>query len=130
MITEFHVGFAVRFAQRNPSRPPSPLFPYTTLFRSYRVLRDHPPVAWQDEPEVLGWPAGPGRPAQYLGLVLPGHGGVVAQHAVRSEERRVGKEGRRRARRVPLSETHGEPHVELGDHGLDVSRGAVALAHC
>ncbi|MEU6822525.1 cytochrome P450 [Streptomyces atriruber] len=26
----------------------------------YRVLRDHHPVAWQDEPEVLGWPAGPG----------------------------------------------------------------------
>nr|WP_031172125.1 cytochrome P450 [Streptomyces durhamensis] len=26
----------------------------------YRVLRDHHPVAWQQEPEVLGWPAGPG----------------------------------------------------------------------
>ncbi|MEU7580303.1 cytochrome P450 [Streptomyces sp. NPDC041068] len=26
----------------------------------YRVLRDHHPVAWQDEPGVLGWPAGPG----------------------------------------------------------------------
>ncbi|WP_406151596.1 cytochrome P450 [Streptomyces sp. NBC_01012] len=26
----------------------------------YRTLRDHHPVAWQDEPEVLGWPAGPG----------------------------------------------------------------------
>ncbi|PWI40912.1 cytochrome P450 [Streptomyces sp. ICBB 8177] len=26
----------------------------------YRLLRDHCPVAWQDEPEVLGWPAGPG----------------------------------------------------------------------
>ncbi|MEU2130258.1 cytochrome P450 [Streptomyces sp. NPDC018352] len=26
----------------------------------YRHLRDHHPVAWQDEPEVLGWPAGPG----------------------------------------------------------------------
>ncbi|MET8683049.1 cytochrome P450 [Streptomyces sp. NPDC004732] len=26
----------------------------------YRVLRDHHPVAWQGEPEVLGWPAGPG----------------------------------------------------------------------
>ncbi|MEU5686230.1 cytochrome P450 [Streptomyces venezuelae] len=26
----------------------------------YRVLRDHHPVAWQDEPAVLGWPAGPG----------------------------------------------------------------------
>ncbi|MGW2743068.1 cytochrome P450 [Streptomyces sp. NPDC001450] len=30
--------------------------PYT----DYRVLRDHHPVAWQAEPEVLGWPAGPG----------------------------------------------------------------------
>ncbi|WP_255947804.1 cytochrome P450 [Streptomyces odontomachi] len=26
----------------------------------YRQLRDHHPVAWQEEPEVLGWPAGPG----------------------------------------------------------------------
>ncbi|MFJ2092645.1 cytochrome P450 [Streptomyces sp. NPDC087901] len=26
----------------------------------YRRLRDHHPVAWQQEPEVLGWPAGPG----------------------------------------------------------------------
>ncbi|MGW2431322.1 cytochrome P450 [Streptomyces sp. NPDC001640] len=26
----------------------------------YRTLRDHHPVAWQEEPEVLGWPAGPG----------------------------------------------------------------------
>ncbi|MEW2512330.1 cytochrome P450 [Streptomyces sp. NPDC046870] len=26
----------------------------------YRVLRDHHPVAWQEETEVLGWPAGPG----------------------------------------------------------------------
>ncbi|MFB6440298.1 cytochrome P450 [Streptomyces sp. NPDC056411] len=27
---------------------------------AYRVLRDRHPVAWQEEPEVLGWPAGPG----------------------------------------------------------------------
>ncbi|MEU6098861.1 cytochrome P450 [Streptomyces sp. NPDC047079] len=27
---------------------------------AYRTLRDHHPVVWQDEPEVLGWPAGPG----------------------------------------------------------------------
>ncbi|MEV4194008.1 cytochrome P450 [Streptomyces toxytricini] len=26
----------------------------------YRLLRDHHPVAWQEEHEVLGWPAGPG----------------------------------------------------------------------
>ncbi|WP_326655831.1 cytochrome P450 [Streptomyces sp. NBC_00385] len=26
----------------------------------YRHLRDHDPVAWQEEPEVLGWSAGPG----------------------------------------------------------------------
>ncbi|WP_330241934.1 cytochrome P450 [Streptomyces sp. NBC_00525] len=26
----------------------------------YRRLRDHRPVAWQEEHEVLGWPAGPG----------------------------------------------------------------------
>ncbi|MFF4543800.1 cytochrome P450 [Streptomyces sp. NPDC001435] len=29
-------------------------------YDDYRVLRDHHPVARQDEPEVLGWPAGPG----------------------------------------------------------------------
>ncbi|MEU6551162.1 cytochrome P450 [Streptomyces sp. NPDC046915] len=29
-------------------------------YADYRVLRDRHPVAWQDEPEVLGWPAGPG----------------------------------------------------------------------
>ncbi|MFF5188331.1 cytochrome P450 [Streptomyces sp. NPDC000345] len=29
-------------------------------YGAYRVLRDHHPVAWQPEPEVLGWPAGPG----------------------------------------------------------------------
>ncbi|MFE6741839.1 cytochrome P450 [Streptomyces tubercidicus] len=27
---------------------------------AYRLLRDRHPVAWQEEPEVLGWPAGPG----------------------------------------------------------------------
>lgn len=27
---------------------------------AYRLLRDRYPVAWQEEPEVLGWPAGPG----------------------------------------------------------------------
>ncbi|QFU85829.1 cytochrome P450 [Amycolatopsis sp. YIM 10] len=27
---------------------------------AFRELRDTAPVAWQDEPEVLGWPAGPG----------------------------------------------------------------------
>lgn len=26
----------------------------------YGYLRDHHPVAWQEEPEVLGWPTGPG----------------------------------------------------------------------
>ncbi|MFF9346448.1 cytochrome P450 [Streptomyces sp. NPDC014734] len=26
----------------------------------YRRLRDHHPVAWQEEPTVFGWPAGPG----------------------------------------------------------------------
>jgi len=29
-------------------------------YADYRVLRDHHPVAWQEEAEVLGWPAGPG----------------------------------------------------------------------
>ncbi|MFJ4799535.1 cytochrome P450 [Streptomyces murinus] len=29
-------------------------------YDAYRVLRDAHPVAWQEEPEVLGWPAGPG----------------------------------------------------------------------
>ncbi|MCX4696098.1 cytochrome P450 [Streptomyces sp. NBC_01408] len=26
----------------------------------YRLLREHHPVAWQPEPEIAGWPAGPG----------------------------------------------------------------------
>ncbi|MFD8209419.1 cytochrome P450 [Streptomyces sp. NPDC059695] len=26
----------------------------------FRVLRDRAPVSWQEEPELLGWPAGPG----------------------------------------------------------------------
>ncbi|KUL31118.1 cytochrome P450 [Streptomyces regalis] len=29
-------------------------------YDAYRILREHHPVARQDEPEVLGWPAGPG----------------------------------------------------------------------
>ncbi|MER6572426.1 cytochrome P450 [Streptomyces sp. NPDC001093] len=29
-------------------------------YDDYRLLRDRHPVAWQEEPEVLGWPAGPG----------------------------------------------------------------------
>ncbi|MER7840625.1 cytochrome P450 [Streptomyces sp. NPDC096040] len=29
-------------------------------YDDYRVLRDRHPVSWQREPEVLGWPAGPG----------------------------------------------------------------------
>ncbi|MFD3540565.1 cytochrome P450 [Streptomyces sp. NPDC058662] len=29
-------------------------------YERYRLLRDTVPVAWQPEPEVLGWPAGPG----------------------------------------------------------------------
>ncbi|MEU6770502.1 cytochrome P450 [Streptomyces sp. NPDC046759] len=29
-------------------------------YDDYRLLRDRRPVAWQDEPQVLGWPAGPG----------------------------------------------------------------------
>ncbi|MEU2951070.1 cytochrome P450 [Streptomyces xanthochromogenes] len=29
-------------------------------YAAYRELRDRRPVAWQAEPEVLGWPAGPG----------------------------------------------------------------------
>ncbi|MFJ4777127.1 cytochrome P450 [Streptomyces sp. NPDC088762] len=29
-------------------------------YESYRLLRDRHPVAWQAEPEIQGWPAGPG----------------------------------------------------------------------
>ncbi|MFD7841100.1 cytochrome P450 [Streptomyces sp. NPDC059761] len=29
-------------------------------YESYRLLREHHPVAWQEEPEIAGWPAGPG----------------------------------------------------------------------
>jgi len=49
-----------------PDAPPVPdVFDprkYATAvpYDAYRLLRDHHPVAWQEEPEVLGWPAGPG----------------------------------------------------------------------
>ncbi|MGV9754580.1 cytochrome P450 [Streptomyces tricolor] len=49
-----------------PEAPPVPdVFDprrYATAvpYDDYRVLRDRHPVAWQEEPEVLGWPAGPG----------------------------------------------------------------------
>ncbi|MEU7685649.1 cytochrome P450, partial [Streptomyces spectabilis] len=36
------------------------LYARAVPYDRYRVLRDHHPVAWQDEPAVLGWPAGPG----------------------------------------------------------------------
>ncbi|MET8453367.1 cytochrome P450 [Streptomyces sp. NPDC005209] len=49
-----------------PEAPPVPdvfdprRYAAAVPYDDYRVLRDHHPVAWQDEPEVLGWPAGPG----------------------------------------------------------------------
>ncbi|MFI8930184.1 cytochrome P450 [Streptomyces sp. NPDC053474] len=36
------------------------LYARAVPYDRYRVLRDHHPVAWQEEPSVLGWPAGPG----------------------------------------------------------------------
>ncbi|WP_282793000.1 cytochrome P450 [Streptomyces sp. CC224B] len=36
------------------------LYARAVPYDRYRVLRDHHPVAWQEEPPVLGWPAGPG----------------------------------------------------------------------
>ncbi|MFF9169844.1 MULTISPECIES: cytochrome P450 [unclassified Streptomyces] len=49
-----------------PTAPPVPdvfdprQYAEQVPYAAYRVLRDHHPVAWQAEPEVLGWPAGPG----------------------------------------------------------------------
>ncbi|WP_424211111.1 cytochrome P450 [Streptomyces sp. BI20] len=49
-----------------PTAPPVPdvfdprIYAEAVPYPSYRILRDHHPVAWQEEPEVLGWPAGPG----------------------------------------------------------------------
>ncbi|MFI9827428.1 cytochrome P450 [Streptomyces sp. NPDC051913] len=52
-----------------PTAPMAPPVPdvfdprrYATAvpYDDYRVLRDHHPVAWQEEAGVLGWPAGPG----------------------------------------------------------------------
>ncbi|QEV20934.1 cytochrome P450 [Streptomyces alboniger] len=49
-----------------PPTPPVPdvfdprLYADAVPHDRYRVLRDHHPVAWQEEPGVLGWPAGPG----------------------------------------------------------------------
>ncbi|MFD9070634.1 cytochrome P450 [Streptomyces lasiicapitis] len=36
------------------------LYAHSVPYDRYRTLRDHHPVAWQEEPAVLGWPAGPG----------------------------------------------------------------------
>ncbi|MBM7172790.1 cytochrome P450 [Streptomyces sp. G44] len=53
-------------ARRGTTTPPVPdvfdprLYAAGVPHERYRVLRDHHPVAWQDEPGVLGWPAGPG----------------------------------------------------------------------
>ncbi|WP_409238227.1 cytochrome P450 [Streptomyces sp. PA5.6] len=53
----------------SPSTPDTPTIPDVfdpRLYASgvphdrYRILRDHHPVARQNEPSVLGWPAGPG----------------------------------------------------------------------
>ncbi|MEU3839600.1 cytochrome P450 [Streptomyces sp. NPDC028635] len=49
-----------------PTAPPVPdvfdprQYAHAVPYAAYRVLRDHHPVAWQTEAEVLGWPAGPG----------------------------------------------------------------------
>lgn len=49
-----------------PAAPPVPdvfdprQYADAVPYAAYRVLRDHHPVAWQAEPEVLGWPEGPG----------------------------------------------------------------------
>ncbi|WP_223777484.1 cytochrome P450 [Streptomyces sp. 135] len=51
---------------RGATTPPVPdvfdprLYAAGVPHERYRVLRDHHPVAWQEEPGVLGWPAGPG----------------------------------------------------------------------
>ncbi|NBE50777.1 cytochrome P450 [Streptomyces boluensis] len=54
-------------ASARPAAPPSvPDVFDPRIYRSgiphqaYRTLREHHPVAWQEEYEVLGWPAGPG----------------------------------------------------------------------
>ncbi|UFQ18784.1 MULTISPECIES: cytochrome P450 [Streptomyces] len=52
--------------RRGTTTPPVPdvfdprLYAAGVPHERYRVLRDHHPVAWQEEPGVLGWPAGPG----------------------------------------------------------------------
>src|SRR5207248_9011511 len=64
-----------------PSPPRSPLFPYTTLFRSLALPIFHPPgftfaVVWQPEPLQSALPIAmwllPGHPA--IVIVLPGGG--------------------------------------------------------
>ncbi|MGV9877825.1 cytochrome P450 [Streptomyces sp. NPDC003006] len=50
----------------SPTTPPVPdvfdprLYAHGVPHDRYRVLRDHHPVAWQEEPGVFGWAAGPG----------------------------------------------------------------------
>src|SRR5260370_31178492 len=68
-------------------RPPrSTLFPYTTLFRSYRIVLAHPSedvagrqLAARDIQHVARHPAG------LLGAKVDGRGGDIVRHA-RSEE--------------------------------------------
>ncbi|MGH3156337.1 MAG: cytochrome P450, partial [Streptosporangiaceae bacterium] len=48
----------------DPSRPPDVFDPRVFArgvpHDAFRRLRDTDPVSWQAEPEVMGWPAGPG----------------------------------------------------------------------
>src|SRR3989475_13327858 len=79
-------------------RPPrSTLFPYTTLFRSHRCHVGHLVAeAGEGEPGEQGEP---GEAQQGSHPLAPGDGldQLVASHArSRSEERRVGEEGRSR----------------------------------
>jgi cytochrome P450 len=93
-------------------------------YDAYRVLRDHHPVARQDEPVVLGWPAGPGfwevtrRDTRLAGRHIRAGDKVVVFHASANRDERVfTAPDRLDPSRAP------NPHVSFGD-GPHVCLGA------
>src|SRR5204862_8006209 len=85
------VSFSSFFSSRLPRRPPSPLFPYTTLFRSAATVLAQPDVlgAGGGHEVVLGVGVGAGAAAHHVEPDAGGPGlasGSTWCAAARSEE--------------------------------------------
>src|SRR5205814_8983681 len=78
------------------SRPPprSPLFSYTTLFRSRRALAAALFNFAFDDDTMASLPTFPSGPTTHVIATIAGAGAVGRTSLMRSEERRVGKESR------------------------------------